>query len=220
MNQSGDKALPQGLLSAKAKTYFVEMERCIRAKAHWALLHMVVCLPDFCAGLQSRRGNTCTKMFINWCDRYLRFPDLTGEELYLLRCKVLHRGHAATSKFGRYLGFVLRPRSPELALQPRDNVVLMLDIEALAEEMKCAIERWIDIVEKNPAEQVAIYVHRNLRAAAWNDPVVPNDAFPDLPVLGQFSEEANPTPSPVPYLSPAIFTSRPATAQEIHAMKL
>src|SRR5882724_5521019 len=65
------KSLPPGLLSSRFQSYFEEMERCKNGKAYWALLHIVVCLPDICAALQSARGNSRTKSYISWCERYL-----------------------------------------------------------------------------------------------------------------------------------------------------
>jgi hypothetical protein len=46
---------PEELEKAFA-VYFDEIERCRRAGAYWALLHVVVALPDICAALESENG--------------------------------------------------------------------------------------------------------------------------------------------------------------------
>jgi hypothetical protein len=43
-------------LEAAFKTYVDEMDRCVAATCYWALLHVVVALPDVCAALESADG--------------------------------------------------------------------------------------------------------------------------------------------------------------------
>src|SRR5688572_6289739 len=97
--------LKPGDLAAFA-TYWQEMDRCRASKTYWSLLHVTVCIPDICAALEADDGETTKFRYIQWADRYLREPLLSGEELYRMRCKVLHQGRAALDQPGaRYTGF-------------------------------------------------------------------------------------------------------------------
>ena len=51
--------------------YFDEIERCKHNKCYWALLHILLALPDVCASLQTDLGNlkgTVGSRYVDWCD--------------------------------------------------------------------------------------------------------------------------------------------------------
>jgi hypothetical protein len=57
--------LQQGTLTFAFKTYWDEMETCLRAKAYWSLLHVIVCLPDLCSALEAKNGQATQKLYID-----------------------------------------------------------------------------------------------------------------------------------------------------------
>jgi hypothetical protein len=142
------------------------MARCRESKAYWALLHVTVCLPDICAALQSDNGKTSTPLYIDWCDKYLKNPMLSGVERYRMRCKVLHQGRATTDKPGRYRGFAFgQPSETGKVDHMRFEAgILHLDVGELGDEMRGAVEAWIQSLEVRNTSADALNVERNLNS--------------------------------------------------------
>jgi len=140
------------------------MKRCRDGKAYWSLLHLTVCLPDICAALQSKNGDTKGALFVAWCNQFLKDPLLNGDETYMMRCKVLHQGRAVTGKTGRYSGFSFgQPASHGTVDHKRvDGPVLHLDVGEFSNEVKQAVERWIQHIESNSNSAEALAVEKNL----------------------------------------------------------
>jgi hypothetical protein len=57
-------------------------------------LTMTVCLPDICASLSAPNGGTTGDAYKRWCEQNLgdEFSYLTPEDLYSMRCGILHNG--------------------------------------------------------------------------------------------------------------------------------
>jgi len=161
--------LKKGHLSTAFKVYWDDAQSCLEAKAYWCLLHVTVCLPDVCAALQSRNGETDGEKYKKWCDKYfkrdvLKRDVLTGIERYEMRCKVLHQGRAQVSKKRRYTGFAFgQPdafgRVDHLRV---DGCTLHIDVGELHRETRKAIRAWIVELESNPSSAKANYAAKNL----------------------------------------------------------
>ena len=157
------KPLPAGLLLARFQHYFAEMESCMHVGAYWALLHIIVSIPDICVSLESARGNSRTKLYINWCDRFLRNSWLSGAERHRIRCMVLHRGNNIRPSES-YLGFNFRQPCPDKQAVASDkgNLIPSLDVSELAEEMESGVKFWIGDLEKLPLGPRATNTYRNI----------------------------------------------------------
>jgi len=59
---------------------------------HLLAISMAVALPDICASLISENGRTSPDRYKEWCRTNLGFTYLTSEDLYSMRCGVLHNG--------------------------------------------------------------------------------------------------------------------------------
>jgi hypothetical protein len=88
--------------------YFDEIERCRKTECYWALLHVVVALPDICAALESDDGRTSGAKYVSWCNRFPATEIMNGDDWWEVRCLVLHQGAgprrataASTSSSGR-----------------------------------------------------------------------------------------------------------------------
>ncbi len=58
-------------------------------------ISMAVALPDICASLEAPDGRTDRERYKAWCDSNLpreRFSFVTSDDLYSMRCGVLHNG--------------------------------------------------------------------------------------------------------------------------------
>jgi hypothetical protein len=156
--------IQNGLLKTRFAVYWHEMERCRKAAAYWAPLHVAVCLPDICAALQSSNGRATGDRYKKWCNRFASDPLLTGGERWDMRCKVLHQGRAKVGKRGRYSEYTF---SQPAATGERDHKriersTLHLDVGELARETSEAVEKWIEWIEANPRSPQARAVEKNL----------------------------------------------------------
>ena len=154
---------PGQQLRTALSPYLQDMERCRAAGAHWCLLHVVLCLPDICAALESPSGEAEGRRYVDWCDKYLRCPALAGIEVYGMRCKVLHQGRARTDKRGRYEAFAFGAPTDGVVdhLRPEGRLI-HVDVEELMTNVLSAIERWSAELESDPLSVNAVNVGKNL----------------------------------------------------------
>jgi hypothetical protein len=148
--------LTTGDFEAAFRVYIDEMERCEKAACYWALLHLVVVIPDICGALETPSGEATKAAYVDWCKRMLppSPPEpLTPEERYEMRCIVLHQGRTLAAH-GRYTYFkFILPQPLGVKLhgfqQAADQITL--DVVQLATEMKKALRDWFDDLQ-DPAE--------------------------------------------------------------------
>src|SRR5689334_14557767 len=121
--------------------YFTEMENCVRHKTYWALLHVVVCLPDICSALETPTGAANPNSYKNWCNRQGYLPDtvLNGEDWYEMRSRVLHQGRTLPDSRSRltYKNFIFgQPTADGRKDHKRqEQDAIHLDVGELAREM-------------------------------------------------------------------------------------
>lgn len=108
------------------EVYLGEMACCDTAKCYWALLHLVIIMPDICAALESTRGEAKPKYYMDWCRRYLASPSISPKEWYEIRNLILHQGRTKKLK-GRYAGY-----SSKLATSARRESASLLVCPASA----------------------------------------------------------------------------------------
>jgi len=75
-------------------TIFDEIERALEADLAYAAVVAALTLPDICYALSTAKGVSSKAGYAEWYDK--NYPDyaehLSGEEVYKLRCGVLHQG--------------------------------------------------------------------------------------------------------------------------------
>jgi hypothetical protein len=133
-------------LESAFRVYLDEMDRCERSGCYWALLHLVVVIPDICGALEAANGEATKAAYVDWCKRMLPSASapLTPDERYEMRCILLHQGRTLASR-GRYTYFKFIPPPPAgVALhgvqQASDQITL--DVTQLSTEMKKALRDW------------------------------------------------------------------------------
>jgi hypothetical protein len=158
--------LTAGELDTVFQMYWDDMQRCRAGSAYWSLLHVTVCLPDICAALESERGRTAPALYIDWCDANLPDALLTGEERYMMRCKVLHEGRAHVGQSHlRYSGFAFTQPAANGDVDHRrvDGTTLVLEVGSLSAEYRNGVQRWIKEIEAQPTGPTATNVAANLQ---------------------------------------------------------
>jgi hypothetical protein len=152
-------------LESAFAVYFQEIERCRAAECYWALLHVIVILPDICAALEADNGWATQEKYVDWCRRYCptcNLGMLTAEDYRDIRNIVLHQGRTLTQK-GRYYKFT-RPterggRAHRLIYGP-DLVVL--DVGELANDFMTSIRVWFRDLQAPEAQDRRANVQKNL----------------------------------------------------------
>ena len=143
------------------------MERCERSGCYWALLHLIVVIPDVCGALEAPSGEATKAAYVDWCRRTLPPAPpapLTPDERYEMRCILLHQGRMLASK-GRYTYFKFvfpPPLGNKLhgVQQASDRVTL--DVVDLSTEMKKALRDWFRDLRDPAQARRAATVARNL----------------------------------------------------------
>jgi hypothetical protein len=124
--------------------YFKEMDRCVAMGCYWALLHVLLALPDVCAALESPKA-AVRERYTDWCRRYLNppFSHLTPEEFWELRNAILHQGQALGGTKGRRYSTFSFATTADPSVHGAviaDNITL--HPRQMVSEMQSAIRRW------------------------------------------------------------------------------
>jgi hypothetical protein len=152
---------------AGLRVHVEEMGKCSARECHWALLQLVAMTPDICAAMEAADGWTSEQRYADWCDAWLRTPDLNGPERYKQRCALLHQGLTVThkDKTGRPLRYDRFTYSYGTAAHFRvDGRTLHLNVDQAHKEMLAAVTAW--------AEEVSRAQNLNVKANLGRMPVV------------------------------------------------
>ena len=154
-------------LESAFKVHLDEMERCEQNGCYWALLHLVVVIPDICGALEAPRGEATKAGYVDWCKRMLPPAPpapLTPDERYEMRCVLLHQGRTLASK-GRYAYFKFIPPPPagvKLHGIQQASDQITLDVVELSTEMKKALRDWFQDLQDPAQAQRAATTAANL----------------------------------------------------------
>ena len=144
------------------RVYFEEIERCRVGDCYWALLHVVVSLPDICSALESENGWATEKKYVKWCTDYCPAGLPTPEEYREIRDRVLHQGQTRT-KAGRFYKFTKpTPRGGRVHRLVYGSDVVVLDVGELANEIVAGIEKWFRALQQPAAKDRRANVRKNL----------------------------------------------------------
>lgn len=183
------------------KVYFDEIERCVQGKCYWALLHVVLVLPDVCAAMETDSGTTEGKLYRQWCEKYLADPLVTPEDWYQMRCSVLHQGRTIDGKqISQYAGVAFS--QPSWAIvhrcvsQTPEGEFLQLDVGEMANEMRVAMNKWFEVLREKEDPRIVRNVSRHAGAIARSHD---NPAMPiagNVPTILSFTTSSPWTPPP------------------------
>ena len=154
-------------LRNRFKVYLDQIPILVKANAYWALLHFMVIFPDICGSLENVRSESSKANYINWANRYLADPSLTGEEWYDIRCKILHQGITTGRK--RYTNYLfISPgnsgKIPHKNVRPDGSIVL--DVHAMKDELIVGLEKWFQDNENSGAQDLYQNVSANVSSIA------------------------------------------------------
>ena len=140
--------------------YIEEIERCENAKCYWALLHVLLALPDVCATLETDPASAMPGVgdrYVDWCAAYLpKSPAVSGADRYQMRNALLHSGSTTAQNLGKkhhtdYEHFsYVDPETFDVSVHDTTNQsskVLNVHVAAMAAETKNALESWFNALQ-------------------------------------------------------------------------
>jgi hypothetical protein len=159
------------------EAFFAAIEQAIAGRNWYAALVLSLIMPDICG--KAMYGGGVGERYKKWFDAYLAHNYahpigaerelhvfMTGEDLYLLRCALLHAGSDVIRSdvddaLTRFV-FVEPPSSGLIHLNQSDTV-LQLQVDLFAREMLAGCRTWwtaLTTADKAKAEQSLIEVRR------------------------------------------------------------
>lgn len=146
--------------------YLEEIERCLGAKCYWALLHVLLTLPDVCASLEADPASKVGDRYVDWCDRYLPVgPAVSGADRYQMRNALLHSGSTTAQNLGKshqtaytHFSFV-DPDTFDVTVHDTSNpnrTILNVHVVRMAAETKQALESWFNNLQGDPLKMSRI----------------------------------------------------------------
>lgn len=95
------------------KDLLLQIDTALDANLYYLAMFGALAIPDICAAMQAESGQTTSRRYKNWFNRYVadRYVVrgeslLSGEDCYRLRCSLLHQGTAYYKK-GTYAQYIL-----------------------------------------------------------------------------------------------------------------
>jgi hypothetical protein len=132
--------------------YINEIDRCLETKCHWALLHVLLALPDVCAGLEASPGAEVGDRYVDWCSRHLPVSStVSGADRYQMRNSLLHAGSTTAQNLGRkhHTGYThfsyIDPDGFDVSVHNTtspDGAILNVHVVQMAAATKQALENW------------------------------------------------------------------------------
>jgi hypothetical protein len=133
------------------------VNKSLKDENYISALYLSLTLPDICARIESSDNKTSKNKYIKWFNSYLsqqykrrigsenkEHVFLTGDDLYALRCAVLHEGRLDISKQSAkkiHDKFFFTIGHPHLS---QINSVLQLDLPTFCKEICSGVSKWIE----------------------------------------------------------------------------
>ncbi|MDQ1181981.1 hypothetical protein [Rhodococcus sp. SORGH_AS_0301] len=126
-----------------------EIQAAVRGNAWILALAGALALPDMCAALASSNGETTGAKYKAWWKANLgpTYPNLDADEIYKMRCSMLHQGRSATRSYARVI--FIAPGGPMF----HNNVIndaMNLDLPTFCNDVITAVEKWRKDEISNP----------------------------------------------------------------------
>ncbi len=141
--------------------YVNEIDRCLETKCHWALLHILLSLPDVCAELEAVPGAEVGDRYVGWCSEHLPASStLSGADRYQMRNSLLHAGSTTVRNLGKkhqsgYMHFsYIDPDGFDVSVHNTtspDRTILNVHVIQMAAETKQALENWFLALQSDSA---------------------------------------------------------------------
>jgi len=131
-----------------------EVKEAFRLRLYYLCIMLCLALPDICSALESDDGETDEKKYRAWVKRWLRqyANHLTPQDMYRLRCGVLHQGRMGHRGFHyKRVAFSVNFLVHNTFLPSREKPeVLTLFINLFCRDVVTAVEEWEEVHKDDP----------------------------------------------------------------------
>ncbi len=145
--------------------YFNEIDRCEQAKCYWALLHILLAIPDICASLDDKYREVGDG-YVYWCDAYIpKSTNISSSDRYQMRNSLFHSGSSSVKNKGKkhqssYFHFsFIDPDSFDVSMHDTidaSSKILNVHIKVMVEEIKQALENWFYALQKDQTTMATV----------------------------------------------------------------
>lgn len=148
--------------------YLREIERCENAQCYWALLHILLVLPDICASLEDdpTSPRLVGDRYVEWCNAYLPTrPAVSGDDRYQMRNALLHAGSTTAQNLHRthhtsytHFSFV-DPGTFDISVHgtaTSSGAVLNIHVTAMEAETRDALEKWFEALQRDSVKMARV----------------------------------------------------------------
>lgn len=128
-----------------------EINAAAKGGAPFLAVAMAVALPDICVSLISENGRTTGDKYKAWCSDNLgpEFSYVTGEDLYSMRCGVLHNGRFGDMKHNvARVIFALPGHGSLTNIQINDAYIY--SVVEFCKNITEAVAKWYNANKDNP----------------------------------------------------------------------
>ena len=134
-------------------TLLDNIQGCLGAGIYYAALVTALTIPEICAALESDGGWGGNQKYKNWYHDYLgdKYPNLTPDDCYALRCSVLHQGKLGrpNMQYSRVL-FTIPNRQRNVFHNNICNDALNLDVSIFCNDVIAAAQAWYEVKRDDP----------------------------------------------------------------------
>jgi hypothetical protein len=146
-------AMELSVESEPLETLLGSVSECLASGIYYAALVVALTIPEICSALESEGGRGSGERYKVWYATYLgdRYPDLTPDDCYRLRCGVLHQGRLGRPDMLYSRVIFTIPNASENVLH--NNVlgeVLNLDVSQFCDDLVSAARRWYKVKAPDP----------------------------------------------------------------------
>jgi hypothetical protein len=138
-------------------TILGEIQKALDAGLHYLAVASALSLPDVCAALESPTGTTSGAQYKAWYDAWLAplYPNITGDDIYSLRCGVVHQGRFGHPKmqYSRVL-FTIPNASRNVFHNNILDDALNLDAPTFCKDIIASVMKWYEAKKTDPAVEV------------------------------------------------------------------
>jgi hypothetical protein len=140
-------------LNEAFRMYLAEVASCEASNCWWALLHMLVAIPDICAALEGRPQGA--KRYVDWCDQNFARSSLSPADRYQIRCALLHEGTTLAPKSNYTVFSFIDPRATSQVDQlvesdtTRHGQMCTVNVKWLADGTRTALQTWLSRIAQD-----------------------------------------------------------------------
>lgn len=126
-----------------------EIDRALNAGFYYLAVANCLALPDICAAMESADGEATGNRYKAWHDKWIAaaYPEITGGDMYYLRCGVIHQGVMAHRKmqYDRIVFGIPDIRSVYIHRSVTlygGLKVLMIDANRFCRDVMASVSKW------------------------------------------------------------------------------